>query len=115
MIFMEESSKEEEQFSEENLSLEANFCIYVTKENDDLMFSCDWTDNEYSAGYIGEILYSLKYANLIDKIYSDIQRQCVENDRMEDFLKIKSYIEARKSNTENDEFNQVVMRPRDIK
>jgi hypothetical protein len=123
MIFMKESSKNEEQSFEAEIDtdFQASLSIYFNENSDDLMFSCDWQDDDFSMNLIAEILYSLKYSGLVDKICNHIYQQCVENDRLEDFQKIdayiknakKSYSEAEPSNKKED--NEVVIRPTNIK
>lgn len=122
MIFMTESSKNEEQSFEADIGtdFQANLSIYFNENSDDLMFSCDWQDDDFSMNLIAEILYSLKYSGLVDKIYNHIYQQCVENDRLEDFQKIDAYIKnAKKSYGEAEPSNKkednVVIRPTNIK
>ena len=59
--------QEEEQFFDENDIL-AQISVYVDGQIDDLMFACDWTDEEKSLSYVGEIFFQLKYGNLLDKM-----------------------------------------------
>ena len=123
MIFMTEPSENEKQFFEADTdtNFQANLSIYFSENSDDLMFSCDWQDDDFSMNFIGEILYSLKYSGLVDKIHNHIYQQCVENDRLEDFQKIDAYIKhAKQSHGEEEasnkkENNEVVIRPTNIK
>tara|TARA_B100001113_G_C21104250_1_gene620103 strand:+ start:1379 stop:1702 length:324 start_codon:yes stop_codon:yes gene_type:complete len=103
--------QEEEQFFDENDIL-AQISVYVDGQIDDLMFACDWTDEEKSLSYVGEIFFQLKYGNLLDKMLTQLKSQCVEKDRQNDFEKILAHIQAKKLKLVKDD--SIVVSPRDI-
>lgn len=86
--------------------------LYINPETKDLSFACDWLDNNKSMCYIGEMLFQLKYSNLVDKIIENLQKQCVSEDRIENFNTIIKYINKRKQESATKE--SVAISPRDI-
>ena len=90
----------------------AHMSVYVNPETMELVFSCDWIDKEENLYFVSEILYQLKYKDLVDKMLENIYKQCVFNDRLEDFNKIKEEIDRKVQLLKGKD--QIVVSPRDI-
>jgi len=90
----------------------AHMSVYVNPETMELVFSCDWIDKEENLYFVSEILYQLKYKDLVDKMLENIYKQCVFNDRLEDFNKIKEDIDRKVQLSKGKD--QLVVSPRDI-
>lgn len=107
-----------EEYSQENLQpfdidIISQLSIYIDSESKQLMFACDWKDNELGILSAAEILAQLRGCELFDKILNNLLQQCVLQNRLEDFNKIKTYIDNYYLN--NSQYNQIVVRPRDTR
>jgi hypothetical protein len=90
----------------------AHMSVYVNPETMELVFSCDWIDEEENLYFVSEILYQLKYKDLVDKMLENIYKQCVFNNRLEDFNKIKEDIDRKVKLSKGKD--ELVVSPRDI-
>lgn len=109
---MEEHYNENSEDSSFVNKIPAHISVYVNPETMELVFSCDWIDKEENLYFISEMLYQLKHKDLVDKMLENIYKQCVFNNRLEDFNKIKQEID-RKVQLSKDK-DCVVVSPRDI-
>lgn len=111
---MDKSSQKKESILEDNGDFLSKICIYTDTDCENLMFSSDWDDSDHGLFGIAEILFNLKYSDLIDKIFQNMYLQCVENNREEDFNAIKAYFEKKKKQS-NKEDDSAVVSPRNVK
>ncbi len=107
---MEEYYQENSDYFENILG---QITIYIDQNTGELCFACDWKDQETGAASIGEMLYSLKYDNLTDKIIIALREQCVNDNRLQEFNLIQSYITKKYELQKKD--SDLVVRPREAK
>tara|TARA_Y100000385_G_C13016099_1_gene603916 strand:+ start:315 stop:650 length:336 start_codon:yes stop_codon:yes gene_type:complete len=86
--------------------------LYINPDTEDLSFACDWLDDDKSVYYVGEMLFQLKYVDLVDKIIEKLYEQCVIEDRLDSFNKITSIIKQRKEQAVKKE--NIAVSPRDV-
>lgn len=106
-----------EERSQENLQpfdvdIKSQLSIYIDGELNQLMFACDWQDNEIGIMSAVEILGKLRGCELFEKILNSILQQCVLQNRLDDFNQIKEYLDTFNHTGIN---NEIVMRPRNTR
>ena len=111
---MEKSSQEEDPIPEDSGNFLSQICIFTDTDSQNLVFSLDWDDSDEGLFGVAEILYNLKYSDLVDKIYQNMYLQCVENGREEDFNAIKAYLDKKKE-ASNKQDDTAVVSPRNVK
>lgn len=109
---MNKSYHQEQDLDSTGLEILAQLSLYADSENKTISFACDWINNEEGIDYIANIIYSLKYGNLLDKVLSGLHRQCVLNDNVEDYNKIINKVNEIAQ--ENKKPNEVIIKPTDI-
>lgn len=109
---MEKFYRENSEDSDYIDRIPAHLALYINPDTLEMIFSCDWIDSDDDIHHMSEIFYQLKYGNLVDKILHNLYEQCVIDNRLNDFEKIKTIIESKvKKNKNND---QAVISPREI-
>lgn len=109
---MEEFYQENSEYSK--LDVLAQLSLYIDKDNKELMFVCDWDTSTDGIKCISEIIFELKYGDIIERILQHLYSQCVENNRLTEFNDIKNAL-AQLHKEKISSNNTIVVRPRDIK
>jgi|694.fasta_scaffold00240_61 hypothetical protein len=109
---MEEFYQENSEYSK--LDVLAQLSLYIEKETNELMFVCDWDNTQDGVKYISQIIFELKYGDILERILQHLYSQCVENNRLDEFNEIKNNLSQLHKNKISSN-NSIVVRPRDIK
>lgn len=110
MSFMEEYYQQDLEPSEPNII--SQLSIYIDGNSKQLMFACDWQDTDGGVLCISEILSQLNGCALFDKILENLLQQCVLQNRLDDFNRIKARIDNSRLKASA---NELVIRPRDAR
>jgi len=89
------NSYQEESDQDSSLPKTGAQLLIYTDENGQISFGCDWDENERGVQDIAEIFFELKHADLLDRIFTTLYKQCVIDNRTDAFTQVTAHIHAK--------------------
>ena len=93
---------------EQDSLIKAQILVYID-DKDQVAFGSDWEDSDDGINAVSEILFKLKYEDMVEQMLMVLYKQCVIEERTEVFNEILKNIHSKI--LENKKPDDIVFRP----